>query len=335
MKKKLTIFGLSIALVFGMILVSLGDIPFILPIDLFLNTILDVNAGTPADKDALIWDSTTAKWIPEARSTMPNSIDLDDLGDVNAGAPNDNDALTWDAGTSKWIPEEVAAGVSESDLAFLDNFDDDSRHWGWYDNAKNGTITESGEVVTLAIGLNVDGDIASNGGNNGPRCLMGDSGAPFEVKTKLNSYTVGDSTQVGICVAIDSGSGTTNEWFFFGRTKKTDQAVDGLATSNPAGGWSQTNAVTTLPIYLRFRITVLSQDEAAICECAYSTDDESYTVLDTFSMSAIGAVFEGYRDNWVVGIFARNKVGGEAVEWKPAISAPFEWFKMCRTLGPG
>ena len=331
MRKKLTIFSLSIALILGMILISMADIPFILPIDLFLNTILDVNAGSPTDKDALIWDSVTAKWIPEARSTMPNSIDLNDLGDVNAGAPNDNDSLTWDTGTSKWIPEAIEAGISAEDLAYLDNFDDDSRHWGWYDNAKNGTITEAGDIITLAIANTVNGGIAG-GQNNGPRCLLGDPGAPFEVKIKLNSYTVNNSTQAGICISSDSGSGTTAKWYLFGRARKDEDAVNGLAIAGCAAGWVASNAVTTLPIYLRIRITVLGKDEAAICEAAYSTDDISYTVLNTFSMSAFQ---DGYKDNFVIGIFARNRVGAEAAEWVPAISAPFEWFKMCRTLGPG
>lgn len=326
MKKKLAIFGLSIALVLGMILVSMADIPLRLPIDLYLNTILDVNIGSPTDKDALIWDATTAKWIPEARSTMPNEIDLNDLGDVNAGAPNDNDSLTWDTGTSKWIPEAIEAGISAEDLAYLDNFDDDSRHWGWYDNAKNGTITESGEVVTLALA-----DAANGAIEYWPRCLLGDPGAPFEVKAKLNSYTVNDGTHAGICVSSSSASYSWNKQFLFGRAKNSSDGLDGLATTNMSGGWAETNAVTTLPIYLRFRITVLSRDEAAICECAYSTDDISYTVLDTFSMSAM---YDGTMNNFVVGLFARNKAG-TAINGGKAISAPFEWFKMCRTLGPG
>ncbi|MCK4385374.1 MAG: hypothetical protein KAW52_03835 [candidate division Zixibacteria bacterium] len=332
MRKKLTIFSLSIALILGMILISMADIPFILPIDLFLNTILDVNAGSPTDKDALIWDSTTAKWIPEARSTMPNSIDLDDLGDTNAGAPGDNNSLTWDAGTSKWIPEAIEAGISAEDLAFLDNFDDASRHWGWADDAKNGTIAEAGEIITLSVADSVNGGIGG-GQNNGPRCLLGDPGAPFELKVKLNSYTVNNSTQAGICIANRHDSGSDSHWLTFGRTRKDEDAgLDGIAVTNFAGGWSCSNAITTLPIYLRFRITVLSKIGFATCECAYSTDDITYNVMCTVNLSGFA---DGFKENMVVGIFARNRVGGEVGVWTPLIEAPFEWFKMCRTLGPG
>lgn len=327
MKNKLTIFGLSIALVLGMILVLMANIPLRLPIDLFLNTILDVNAGSPTNKDALIWDSTTAKWIPEARSTMPNEIDLNDLGDVNAGAPNDNDALTWDAGTSKWIPEEVAAGVSEEDLAYLDNFDDNSRHWGWFDDAKNGTIAEAGELLTLSIANGVDGIIGN--ANNGPRCIIGDPGQPFEVKVKLNSYTVRDHTQAGIFVSSNTSAGAAADWYFFGRSKDSDNTLDGLGTWT-AGAWRQSNAVTTLPIYLRFRIVVLNLDSACgKVEAAYSTDDISYTVLDTFTLSGLTSAT---LENLTIGIFTRNSITNPDYT---EIAAPFEWFKMCRTLGPG
>lgn len=327
MRKKLTIFSLSIALVLGMILVSLGDIPLILPIDIYLNTLLDVNLGSPTDKDALIWDATTAKWIPEARSTMANSIDLDDLGDVNAPAPADNDALTWDDGTSKWIPEAIAAGVSEEDLAFLDNFDDASRHWGWFDDAKNGTIAEAGELLTLSIADSTNGAITDGGWNNGPRVLLGDPGAPFEVKVKLNSYTVNNNTHAGIFVCSDTNA--VSGWYFFGRAKDSGSALDGLAIYFDSA-WTDTNGITTLPIYLRFRIVVLSHDVGARLEAAYSTDDISYTVLDTFYLNNLAA--GSNKGNLIIGIFTRNGAGAEPYT---AIDAPFEWFKMCRTLGPG
>jgi len=245
-------------------------------------------------------------------------------------AKGDNDeVLTLVAGLPSWAAG--GGGVSESDLIFLDNFTDASRHWGWYDNAKNGSITEAAGLLTLSIADSVNGGIGG-AQNNGPRCLMGDPGAPFEIKAKLNSYTVRDSTQAGICISSNSGNGNFNQWLMFGRTKKTDQALDGLAVTDAAGGWGASNAVTTLPIYLRFRITVLGDDESAEVECAYSLNDADWTVLQTVDLSTFT---EGYKDNYVVGVFARNRVGSEAAEWTPLIEAPFEWFKMGRTLGPG
>lgn len=36
---------------------------------------------------------------------------LDQLADVNAPSPNDGDALVWDSGTSRWVPEAVSGGT--------------------------------------------------------------------------------------------------------------------------------------------------------------------------------------------------------------------------------
>jgi len=280
-----------------------------MPHNLFSADHPDTVVGSPASGD-IIYANATPKWTKLAKG-------------------DDDKVLTLKSGLPSW--ETPAGGApSEEDLAFLDNFNDDERHWGWFDAAKNGSIVESGGVLTLSVANGVHGGLNQN---NMPRCLMGDPGAPFEVKIKLNSYSVNNSTQAGICISSHSGAGAENQWLMFGRTRKDEDAgLNGLAISNFGSGWLASNSITTLPIYLRFRITVLGKDEAALCECAYSTDDESYTVLDTVLMSGF---YDGYKDNFVVGVFARNRVGGEAAEWVPAISAPFDLFRTMRSLGPG
>ena len=280
-----------------------------MPHNLFSADHPDTVVGSPVSGD-IIYGNATPKWAKLAKG--------------------DNDkVLTLKSGLPSW--ETPAGGVSEKDLAFLDNFDDGSRHWGWADDEKNGGITESGDIIMLSVADGISGGLS---GSSFPRCLLGDPGAPFEVKVKLNSYIVRNCTQAGICISVNSSQGGNDDWLLFGRTKRAEDAgLDGLAVTDFAGGWSQKNAVTTLPIYLRFRITVLSKDAAAICECAYSTDDIDYTVLDTVALSSFS--IDSPKDNLVVGIFARNRVGSEAGVWTPLIEAPFEWFKMGRTLGPG
>lgn len=39
---------------------------------------------------------------------------LNDLTDVNAGSPTDNQALSWDSSTSKWIPQTVVTDDSRT-----------------------------------------------------------------------------------------------------------------------------------------------------------------------------------------------------------------------------
>jgi len=235
-----------------------------------------------------------------------------------AAPPVNGEGLVWDSVTSKWI-SKAAAGVG-----FKDEFKDASRFWGWADDPKNGSIVEAGDVVTLSIADGIDGRLGG-GAQNAPRCLIGDPGAPLEVKTLLNSYTVRDSTQAGLCLSTQPENASLSFWLLFGRTMKSDQGLDGLAVQDPnaAAGWLFQNAFTTMPVWLRMRITVLHEGEAGICECAYSTDDESYTVLGVVALNLVSV---GSRENIALGIFARNRVGSESVIYIPAIDAPFDEF---------
>lgn len=266
------------------------------------------------------------------------NIKLDDLGtpdnnaDLNSTLTEhgllkilDNDPTHYMDGQGNWT---VPAGGGGGSIAFLDNFADGARHWGWFDDANNGAITEAAGVLTLSIANGIHGRIVDGGVVEGPFALLGDPGAPFEVKVKLNDYIVNDRTHAGIFVVADCTAGANDDWCFFGRVKESGAAIDGLGVQTD-GAWKASNAVTTLPIYLRFRFNILSKAHCARCECAYSTDDISYTVLYTWDMSSLP---NSYLENLAVGIFARNGVG---IIIYNAISAPFEWFKMERTIGPG
>jgi len=234
-----------------------------------------------------------------------------------AAPPASGQRLSWDVASNRWV---AAAGGG----GFIDKFNDASRFWGWADDPKNGSIVEAGNVVTLSIADGIDGRLGG-GAQNAPRCLIGDPGAPLEIKTLLNSYTVRDSTQAGLCLSTQPENTGTPFWLLFGRTMKSDQALDGLAIQDPNidAGWLFTNAFTTLPVWLRMRITVLHEGDAGICECAYSTDDESYTVLGVVALNLVSV---GSRENMALGIFARNRVGAESVIYIPAIDAPFDEF---------
>jgi len=267
-----------------------------------------------------------------------DSIKLDDLAtpddnaDLNASITRhgllkklDNDGTHYMDGQGNWT---VPAGGGGANIEFLDNFDDAARHWGWFDDAKNGTIAEAASLLTLSIANGVNGRIDDGGQNSGPRVLLGDPGAPFEVKVKLNNYTINNYTHAGIFICSRCNPIAAGNWYMFGRARDGAVPVNGLGTWHN-GNWVQTNAVTTLPIYLRFRIVVLSLSTCARCEAAYSTDDITYTLLDTFYLNLL-TNFD--TENLAIGIFARNDIWGGG---QNAIAAPFEWFKMERTTGPG
>jgi len=258
------------------------------------------------------------------------SIDLNDLSDVNAGAPNDDDVLTWDDIAGEWVPAAGGGGggVSETDIQFLDNFNDASLHWGWCDQANNGTIVEASNVLTLAVANGVDGRIGDAGRNKGPHVALGSPGDPFEVKCKLNSYTVNDYTHAGLFISVDTWIGYASSWLFFGRGRDSGFGMNGLGVWGN-GNWLNTNGVTTLPIYLRIRLSALN----LACGCYtmdYSTDDITYTNLRTATIS--NDLFSNYKDGLCIGLFCRNGVGTTTYN---AISAPFDWYYQRRSFGPG
>lgn len=258
-----------------------------------------------------------------------SDCDLDDLGDVNAAAPADGEVLTWVAAANEWQAQAGGGGaVSESDIQYLDDFDDSAIHWSWCEDAKNGSITEAGTVVTLAIANGVNGQIGVGGDNKGPRMAIGSPGVPIEIKCKLDSYTVNDYTHAGLFVSTDITSSAGAYWYVFGRSRDSLWGINGLATwAN--GGYINSNAVTILPIYLRIRISALNL--ACSCyEAAYSTDDIIYTVLETGIMGS--NLFTNYKEGLCIGILARN--GMDDVN-RNAISAQFDWFYARRSFGAG
>ena len=67
-----------------------------------INDLDNVNAPTPADGDALVYDSTTSKWIPEAVSggTTDSFKTISVTGQDNVVADSSTDTLTLVAGTN-------------------------------------------------------------------------------------------------------------------------------------------------------------------------------------------------------------------------------------------
>lgn len=259
-----------------------------------------------------------------AKSPVQN---LNDLGDVNAPAPNDNDALTYDAATGKWIPEAAGGGgVSELDIQYLDTFADGSVHWTWCQEANNGSITESGSVVTLAVANGVDGRTGVGGRLRGPYMSIGGPGCPLEIKCKLNSFTVNNCVDAGLFISSDTHSGAGAYWFILSRYRYDGEGRDGLVAW--CNGVLNYAPVTTLPIYLRIRVNAL--DLHNCIKAAYSTDDVSYTVLRQAGLDS--NMYTDYKEGLSIGIEARNGMDSGTYN---AISAPFEWFYARRSFGPG
>ena len=209
---------------------------------------------------------------------------------------------------------------------FIDNFDGASLHWAWGENnvAAGKTITLAGGLLTIAVAGTTDGNW-TDAVNNAPKALMGVPGYPCEVIAKLNSYTVNDDTMAGLFVSYNATGTGAQTTMSINRHRNDSTPINGLAVHRITTGVLASNAVTTLPIWLRIRIGNASYYAGKII-FSYSTDGETYTDLYTLTPGT-WPVAAG--NAMVVGLFARN--------WGVfnAIAAPFESFSAAASYGPG
>lgn len=196
---------------------------------------------------------------------------------------------------------------------YIDNFADAARHWSWVDTARNGTISEAAGVLTLAIANGINGNWWG-ADENAPTAMMGLRGYLCEAIIKINSFTVNDQVGAGFYIT-DSVAGTNG--IFYRRMRDDGAGRNGLQVVDVNVGSLNYVAVATLPIWLRIR--VIGSGTGARHLFAYSTDGLTYTAQYTLSNESV----------FMIGVFAINWGGFNA------ISAPFEFFSMGESGGPG
>ncbi len=201
---------------------------------------------------------------------------------------------------------------SYPDYYFRDDFDDDIRDPLWTDIRHNGTITEAGGLLTLAIAETEDGDWWV-GIDNAPIAIISPTANALTITTKLNEYTVNVSTNAGLIIgntlSIPDNAGT---YCYSWMRARTEGGINGLEVINLGVAGSQAvNNVTTPPVWLRIRATAQSAPNTIYFD--YSTDGINWINIHSIT-----------NFNWTfVGLHAKN--------WAhpgPEISAPFEFFQL-------
>ncbi len=264
-----------------------------------------ISSGEPADGDVLTWDDAAGKWVPAA--SAGGAAALDDLTDVNAGSPSTGDILMFDG--AEWINTPSAS----ADHLFYDEFDDASVGWGWLQDANSGTIVESGSALTITAPAGSNCDWWSTAAL-APVVYLPFFGGPFEVITKINSYSEGANTASGLGICLGAAGATTSVWVI--------QHVKGSgAASLNCQQWGSaaaaTAAVATLPIWFRIRLRpgVGTAAGSWTAIFGYSTDGSSFTDLYSFTNVTADRIC----------LFSKNWVSGASYYIS---AAPFEYVEV-------
>lgn len=191
---------------------------------------------------------------------------------------------------------------------FKDEFDDAERNSQWTDSPGNGTITEAGDLLTIAFGPGVNAEFSLG---NAPLAMMTPGENEIIIETKLDSYTVNDDTATGIYITdtIAPGSGISFTRF------RNEPTRNGIMVWDVGVGELAYVAVTTLPIWLRIRISGSGAGSAMTFE--YSTNGYYWIGL-----------LEHADETWItVGLYASNWGAHNAVD------ADFEHFRVYEAIG--
>jgi hypothetical protein len=179
---------------------------------LAIDELLDVQITTPANGDALIYDSGTSKFENTPLAAVATSGDyndlsnlptiptnLDDLADVNAPTPSNGQVLSYNSTTSDWEAVTPASGGSVTSVALTvpPAF-----------SVTGSPITTAGTLAILGAGLATqyvrgDGQLA-----NFPTTGGGGSSVSYYLNGSINQGTIGGSTYYQMSKTAILGAGT-------------------------------------------------------------------------------------------------------------------------------
>lgn len=221
------------------------------------------------------------------------------------------------------VPTWGAPGaVSEDAIKFFDHFADSSIFWAWrlHNITAQKTIVEAGSVLTISIDSGTSGDFSSSV-NSAPKAIIGARGFPITIIVKLNDFTINDDTMAGI-VFSSNVVGTPPNYCYVARIRNDSAGQNGITTYIWGPGHTYV-ADATLPVWFKIRISaeggagtkwVYDYSHDGIAYTNFLTADDPIAILgQNLTAALIGR-------NWGV---------------NNAVAAPFEFFQMTPSFGPG
>lgn len=170
-----------------------------------LDDLDDVNAPSPADGDALVWDDGASEWV-----AAPMATALADLTDVDLTGLANGKSITYNQSTGHWNPASLMANpmTASGDMIYLGSLGANV--------CPGKTVTESGSVNGGGIYVN-DGNYGEPGwrtnGNPGPWFKI-DLGTSMSIAAY--QYWVSERTQYFDLKYSDDNTNWNTAWQYRG-----------------------------------------------------------------------------------------------------------------------
>jgi hypothetical protein len=231
-----------------------------------------------------------------------------------------NQILTVVAGAPAWADPAGGGGA-----LFEDNFDDASLYWAWTTAGTDAarTITEAGGVLAF----HVDAGTAAafyTAAFSAPRIHIGCIGFPMAFQVKISDFTPNDDSAAGIfCIRDDAGA--ANVGYILERRRDDGTGQNGIFANRMGTDLASVDPMTTIPIWLRMRISTEHGRTRNTSYFDYSADGLAWTNITSDSNSGPYPGLYGL----TIGMYVRS------FTTTPQIDAEFDEFKQYLDGGPG
>jgi len=212
-------------------------------------------------------------------------------------------------------------------LKLRDLFNDSSIFWAWaQDKGLQDQVYKTIQEINGNLGVGVQSGWKGywdNNYNEAPKVYIGVLSYPCEIITRLVACSVATDTMTGLFVSkVPAGFGSYSH-ISIGMAKKN--LVDGLAVCLNSYTVLASNAIKTLPVWLRIRIGTDSYQSSHFY-FAYSLDGLNWVDMYEFKGREEGLNFTQTPAG--VGLYAVNGMNMSDGGTKNEVSGAFDFFEM-------
>jgi len=215
-------------------------------------------------------------------------------------------------------------------LKFRDNFADSSIFWAW--QKYEGTLDLAGKEIQEINGhmrltiLGLNRGWWDNNYCEAPKIFTGMLTYPCEVITRLDGVTtpINDETLAGLFISKAPTSFGASVHYSIGRARDASEGLDGLVVMKNSRVGLASNAITTLPVWLKIRFCSDSY-RATHVYFDYSLDGVTWVNLHELEADDLDCFSQSPAS---VGLYVVNGINLDDGGTKNGIYGKFDFFQM-------